>query len=103
MDFPLPPELQWYYFGMTNLRKGKPYKLNIINLTKDASLYNAGMLPCAFSVKAHRLAGTGWHRVGSSVCYYQNDISRKNGKKYFTLTMTITPEHDDDTIYLAHW
>lgn len=98
-----PSPSQWYYFGMSNLRRGQAYKLNIINLTKDASLYNAGMLPCVFSVKQFQSRGRGWHREGTDVCYYQNEISRRNGKKYYTLTMTLTPQHEGDTLYLAHW
>lgn len=34
---------QWFYFALSNTRAGARYKLNIINLLKDDSLYNDGM------------------------------------------------------------
>ena len=97
---------QWFYFGMGNLRAGRSYKLNVINLTKEDSLYNYGMLPCVFSTTAYEKSGRGWHRAGAWVKYAANGIPRQttgNKKKtFYSLTMTITATYDHDTLYLAH-
>lgn len=42
---------QWFYFAVSNTRAGKPYRFNIINLMKEDSLYNMGMLPLMHSDK----------------------------------------------------
>ncbi|KAF5841002.1 hypothetical protein DUNSADRAFT_14858 [Dunaliella salina] len=40
---------QWFYFAISNTRKGQRYKFNIINLMKEDSLYCVGMLPLIHS------------------------------------------------------
>ena len=93
---------QWYFFSISNTRKNVHYKINIINMQKDESLYHIGMQPIIYSEKAAAADGRHWHRSGHNVCYYQNNIKRKNGKFYYTLTMTFEALHDFDTIYVAH-
>ena len=34
--------MQWFYFSVSNTRRNQSYKLNIINLCKDESLYQEG-------------------------------------------------------------
>jgi hypothetical protein len=54
-DLVLQPDLntrghtQWFFLAVSNTRAGRPYRLNIINLLKPDSLYNAGMLPLLHS------------------------------------------------------
>ena len=93
---------QWYFFSMSNTRRNRQYKINIINMCKDESLYHLGMQPLIYSEKDATAMGRFWHRAGENVCYYQNNIKRKNGKFYYTLTMTLEAKHDFDTIYVAH-
>ena len=93
---------QWFFFSISNTRKNVHYKINIINMQKDESLYHIGMQPIIYSEKAAAAEGRHWHRSGHNVCYYQNNIKRKNGKFYYTLTMTFEAKHDNDTIYVAH-
>lgn len=40
---------QWFYFRLSNTRKGRTYRFNIINLLKPDSLYNHGMQPLMYS------------------------------------------------------
>ena len=107
-DLILRPDLntrghtQWFYFSVSNTRRNQSYKLNIINLCKEESLYQEGMRPLLYSVKDSVARGTSWKRVGERICYYQNTIKRKCGKSYSTLTMTLRFEHDHDTVHLAH-
>jgi hypothetical protein len=46
-------------------------KFNIINLMKEDSLYGEGMQPLVHSAKESVAAGTGWHRSGELITYYQ--------------------------------
>jgi cytosolic carboxypeptidase protein 2/3 len=93
---------QWYYFRISNTKAGKPYRFNIINLVKPDSLYNHGMRPLVYSETEARRSGRGWIRNGGDICYYQNSMKRKNAGYYYTLTWSITFEHDADVVYLSH-
>jgi hypothetical protein len=55
---------QWFYFAVSNTRAGTRYKFNIINLMKDDSLYNDGMLPLVHSRK-------GFAGEAADVCPHQ--------------------------------
>jgi hypothetical protein len=54
-DLVLQPDLntrghtQWYFFALTNAPRGVPLTFNLINLLKEDSLYNAGLLPLVHS------------------------------------------------------
>jgi hypothetical protein len=73
---------QWFYFSVKNARKGFKYKFNIINLCKPDSLYNYGMKPLIYSEQDAANGTRGWYRNGTDICYYQNNIKRKNGYFY---------------------
>jgi hypothetical protein len=92
---------QWYYFSVGNVRRGRKYKFNLINLMKPDSAYNQGLRPLIYSEAEYASTKLGWHRTGGDIAYYQNSIKRKGGS-YYTLTFTVTFPHDDDTCYLAH-
>ena len=42
---------QWYFFRVSNTKKGQKVKFNFNNLSKSDSLYNDGMRILAFSQK----------------------------------------------------
>lgn len=94
--------VQWYYFSMTNTRKGQKYVFNIVNMLKPNSLYNYGMRPCMYSQIAANTKHVGWVRDGEDIYYYQNTFKRNSGPPLYTLTFSITAKYDHDTIYLAH-
>eukprot|EP00792_Barthelona_sp_PAP020_P003925 TRINITY_DN1760_c0_g1_i1.p1 TRINITY_DN1760_c0_g1~~TRINITY_DN1760_c0_g1_i1.p1 ORF type:complete len:995 (+),score=192.08 TRINITY_DN1760_c0_g1_i1:71-3055(+) len=91
---------QWFYFSVSNLRKDRTYKFNIINLTKADSLYNKGMQPVVYSEYLAKKK-VGWQRAGTDVCYFPNRQKRKHGH-YMTLTFSYTALADNDTVYFAH-
>ncbi|KAJ9508020.1 hypothetical protein QJQ45_021355, partial [Haematococcus lacustris] len=93
---------QWFFFALSNTRAGAHYKLNLINLVKDDSLYQEGMQPLVHSAAAQRDSGRGWHRAGHHIAYYRNRIKRSKSKYYSTLSFTITAEADYDTLHCAH-
>lgn len=80
---------QWFYFRLSNTRKGRTYRFNIINLLKPDSLYNHGMQPLMYSEKDATLSGKGWQRVGKDICYYQNSLKKKQAGHFYTLTFSL--------------
>lgn len=68
---------QWYYFKVTNTRKDKTYRFNIVNLMKPDSNYNQGMKPLIYSVKKAEQTQMGWHRDGFNIAYYQSSRKKK--------------------------
>jgi hypothetical protein len=97
---------QWFYFSVSNTRKGIPYKFNFINMLKSNSLYNYGLRPLIFSSALHREKSIGWHRAGEQIMYYGNKIyhgaAKKKGRHCYTLTFKVTFSHDKDTCFLTH-
>jgi len=93
---------QWYYFSVANIRKDKEYRFNIINMMKPDSLYNCGMKPLVYSEGIAKNKKIGWHRDGYDICYYQNNMKRRNAGYYYTLTFSIKFKYDFDTAYFAH-
>lgn len=94
---------QWFYFSVSNTRKGIKYTFNINNMLKPDSLYNHGLRPLIYSLAKYREESAGWHRAGEKILYYGNKISAaKKGAHCHTLTFTIVFPHDYDTCYLSH-
>lgn len=94
---------QWFYFKVTNTRRGVPYTFKIINMVKPDSLYNHGMKVLSFSVKTRDIHKAGWRRVGKNISYTQNNHKRKGSGSYYTLSFTITFDYDHDSVFFAHW
>ena len=70
---------QWFYFKviykeipMVPESKKHRVKFNILNLTKNASLFSNGMKPCVRS----KNRGGGWFRAGELISYSQNEYPR---------------------------
>lgn len=66
-DYNTRGNIQWYYFKISNVRKNKVYRFNIINLMKPDSLYNHGMIPLMYSEAEAKNNGKGWQRHGNDV------------------------------------
>ncbi|ROL54570.1 Cytosolic carboxypeptidase 4, partial [Anabarilius grahami] len=95
---------QWFYFEVSGMVAGMPYRFNIINCEKGNSQYNYGMQPVLYSVREALEGRPHWVRTGSEICYYRNHFCPRRGQKYsfYTLTFTVTFHHDDDVCYLAY-
>jgi murein tripeptide amidase MpaA len=57
----------------------------------------------SYSVKGSDISNQGWRRVGRDINYTQNNYKRKGTGSYYTLSFTVMFEHDDDSVYFAHW
>ena len=42
---------QWFYFKVSNVKKGQKVKFNMLNMIKPKSLYNEGMKVLIYSEK----------------------------------------------------
>ncbi|XP_067292754.1 cytosolic carboxypeptidase 4 isoform X3 [Pseudorasbora parva] len=95
---------QWFYFEVSGMVAGMPYRFNIINCEKGNSQYNYGMQPVLYSVREALEGRPHWVRSGSEICYYRNHFCPTRGQtsSFYTLTFTVTFRHDDDVCYLAY-
>ncbi|CAB3370016.1 Hypothetical predicted protein [Cloeon dipterum] len=99
--------MQWFYFQIKNTRADVMYRLSIVNLMKQDSLYLHGMRPLMYSSKKAEMKKIGWHRVGDNITYFKNDLQREyrtdeEESPCFTLTFTLYFPYDQDTVYVAH-
>ncbi|KAI4492979.1 hypothetical protein M0802_009816 [Mischocyttarus mexicanus] len=92
---------QWYYFQISNTRSRITYRLSIVNMCKDESLYNEGLRPLLYSTEDARTKSIGWRRCGENISYYKNGESDEEKEKH-TLTFNICFPHDHDIVYLAY-
>ena len=93
---------QWFYFRINNPPKKRPITLNIVNMRKNDSLFNYGMLPCFFSVVDWRTNRKGWTRAGTNVKYFKNNHPVENSRRcYFTLSFTIRTPHEGDVLRVS--
>ncbi|XP_066581955.1 cytosolic carboxypeptidase 2 [Prorops nasuta] len=93
---------QWYYFRISNTRSRIIYRLSIVNLCKEDSLYNDGLRPLLYSTEDARTRSIGWRRCGDNITYYRNNDYSDEEKERYTLTFNISFPYDGDTVYLAH-
>lgn len=126
-DFDTHGHMQWFYFGVSNIRASATtakYRFNIVNLCKPDSLFNQGLQPVVYSVKDAKLKRTGWRRSGSDIYYFSNPFPRPSkcaakfpksnneggagataqhtAGTYYTLTFTLEFANADDTYLIAH-
>ncbi|XP_074021296.1 cytosolic carboxypeptidase 3 [Numenius arquata] len=92
---------QWYYFQVSNMQAGMPYRFTIVNFTNRNSLYKRGLRPLLYSEADAKEHKVGWRRTGSEIKYYKNNVGQ-DGRQYFSLTWTFQFPHDLDTCYFAH-
>ncbi|KAI4878153.1 hypothetical protein NFI96_028406, partial [Prochilodus magdalenae] len=100
---------QWFYFEVSSMRVGVPYRFNIINCEKSNSQFNYGMQVLMYSVQDAISGSPRWVRTGFDICYYKNHFSRSSisaggqkGKSYYSMTFTVTFQHKDDVCYFAY-
>jgi hypothetical protein len=96
---------QWFFFKVSNVKKGTNARFNILNLMKPYSLYNKGMKVVLYSEKKAALEKIGWHRGGVNIKYYRNllyKFVRDRKKLLSSLCFNYEFEYDDDNVFFAY-
>lgn len=94
--------VQWFFFRVHGGRFRQKVKFNIINLYKSESLFTQGMQISVYSCKNFELNKEGWHKGGTKINYFANNIERPNGKPYYTLSFYYEFMHEFDIVYFAY-
>ena len=89
-DYMTTKHTQWYFFSISNTRAGAQYKFNIVNHIKSDGLYNQGQKPLFYSIKRFEAEGKTFYRDGKKICYFSNNIKKKSGGYFCTLTFTVS-------------
>lgn len=105
---------QWFYFSVSNIKKGQEVTFVIRNFQKAESLFNDGMRPLIYSCKSKR----GWERCGTNISYFGsssfeslkqdsqsgiNEQKRKNvSSDTYILCFSHAFEYDRDVCYFSH-
>jgi cytosolic carboxypeptidase protein 2/3 len=89
-DFSTNKHTQWYFFSVANTRQFMQYKFNIVNHIKTDGLYNQGQKPLFYSLKRFQEEGKTFYRDGKKICYFSNNLKKKSGGYFSTLTFTVT-------------
>ena len=73
--------IQWFYFSVTNARRGLTVRFNLVNHNKPDSLFNYGLLPAVYSTADAASDGRSWRRSGTNACYYRSHNWYESGRK----------------------
>ena len=97
---------QWFYFSVEGMVVDKQYTFNVVNFTKNDSLFNYGMTPVIYSMAENKgLFGNdrGWRREGKEVSYKKSCINRQNSRRYYyQLKFKLSTLFQNDKVYVAH-
>ncbi|KAL0486883.1 cytosolic carboxypeptidase [Acrasis kona] len=83
----------WFYFGVSNMKKGQRVLFSIVNFSKAKSLYRLGMTPLVKSSSRPC-----WERLPEKQCYYYR---MKNTKNY-ALSFLFEFDKDDEDYYFSY-
>jgi len=98
-DFGTNSYSQWFFFRVSNMKRGTNYRFNIMNMLKPDCLYNQGMKILCNPVTSNELPKHDWSFNGKEIGYYKNCIQKRVGINYYTLTFTITA--NSESMYIA--
>ena len=97
--------IQWFFFRITNIHKNKKVNFTLINMLRKTSLYNNGLHIMCYSVKKAKKENIGWHRAGSNVMYYPNNLfvyTKERRRNLYSLRFDYEFKYDNDEIYFAN-
>lgn len=81
-------------------------KFNILNYSKEDSLFNFGMKLSIYSDKRAQEESIGWHKECHNIKYFQNCIRKDPDNifspHYYTLSFSYTFEYDQDEVFFAY-
>ena len=96
---------QWFFFRVSNIKKGKKVNFNIMNFLRKRTKYSNGMKIWCYSRKNSEINKIGWHHTTEEVKYYKNFLYKLNkGRKYYfyTLSFNYTFQYDNDEVFFAN-
>ena len=99
--------IQWFFFRVTNTRKGQKVNFNIINMLRPICPYKKGLKIMTYSKLQSQNENIGWHRDCENVMYYTNNlfIYNENSKKkrsLNSLSFDYVFKYDNDKVYFAN-
>lgn len=84
----------WFYFSVSNVKKGQRVLFNVCNFSKSKSLYRNGMTPIISSKQRPN-----WELLPDRQCfYYRCPRHRRN----FVMSFLFVFDRDDDIYYFAY-
>ena len=86
---------QWFFFRISNGKKGQKIKLNIMNFQRKTSKYSLGIKIWYFSLKKKEEKNIGWNHNIDKVEYFPNflyNFNKGTRNNYYTLSFEYTFE-----------
>ena len=96
---------QWFFFRISNVKKGKTLNLNIMNFLRKTTKYCNGIKIWVYSRKNSEINKIGWHHTTEEVKYSKNFLYKLNqGKKdyFYTLSFNYTFKFENDEVFFAN-
>ena len=100
--------IQWFFFRVSNTKKGRKVNFNIINMLRKTCIYNHGLKIMTYSTMAAAKENLGWHRDCYNSIYYPNNLyvyNNNNASKrrnLHSLSFDYEFKYDNDTVYFAN-
>ena len=99
--------IQWFFFRVSNTKKGRKVNFNIINMFRKKCLYSHGLKIMTYSSMEAVKENLGWHRDCENIIYYANNLyiyNTNNDKKrnLYSLSFDYEFKYDNDTVYFAN-
>ena len=99
--------IQWFFYRVSNIKKGTKVSFNIINMLRKKCIYKRGLKVMIYSKQKAKTENIGWHRGGYNIFYYTNNlyiINENSGKKrsLHSLSFDYEFKYDNDIVYFAN-
>ena len=99
--------IQWFFFRVSNTKKGNKSTFTIINMLRPSCVYKKGLKIMTYSKLQAKNENIGWHRDCNNVMYYTNNLYtyNENSKKKRSLNSLCFEyefKYDNDTVYFAN-
>ena len=99
--------IQWFFFRVSNTKKGRKVNFNIINMLRKKCIYSHGLKIMTYSTMASMKENLGWHRAGTNTMYYPNNLyvfNSNNGtrRNLHSLSFDYEFKYDNDIVYFAN-
>ena len=99
--------IQWFFFRVSNTKKGRKVNFNIINMLRKKCIYSHGLKIMTYSSMAALKENLGWHRAVTNTMYYPNNLyvfNSNNGtrRNLHSLSFDYEFKYDNDIVYFAN-